>query len=434
MYDLLIKNGRIWYQGEFKQRNIYINDDRFELITQKDFEAKEVIDAKDGLVLPGLIDPHVHFDLDLGHIHSKDDFYHGSKQAAYGGKSVYIDFLDPVDHFNDLEAAYIQRKKQVDVSYTDYLFHATIKNPQCDLELFVKKMLSLNIYSLKCFTTYSESGRRTNDNDIIELLKLSKKYRFLLLVHIEDDQLILRDVNASYQDLLKSRPSLAEYRQTLKLAQYVRDYGGYLYMVHLSSGKTLDMLVNQFGDILNQNFFVESCPHYFLFNHQFVNGRKGFLYTMAPPLRTKEEQLILRELFPYVFSIGTDHCAFNRIDKNQYFLKDTPLGIGGIEHSFDVLYALFGPAIIPKMSSHIVGLFPQLKGYGEIKEGYFANLIIYQEGHHQITHHHGKTDYDLYRDMDKLTDLTHHLIRGSWVIKDRELLNPQGREVTYVRH
>lgn len=429
MFDKAIIHGKIWIEDQFTISNIYINNDKIVDISHEVKDAKEIVNAKNQLVIPGLIDPHVHFNLDLGRIHSKDGFTSGSRQAAYGGMVVYIDFLDPVDNPEDLEKAYLKRKSQVDKSYCDYFFHATIKNPQCDLEDFVKKMLSLNIHSLKLFTTYSNSNRRTYDHQIIELLKLSKKYGFLLLAHIEDDSIINMEEDYQYSDLLKSRPSISEENEALKLASYVDQYGGYLYMVHLSSGKTLDKLKTKFAHILNRNFFIESCPHYFTFTHDDLLGEDGYLYTLAPPLRTKEEQKLLKKLINNVYTIGTDHCAFNIEDKKKNHLKEIPLGIGGIEHSFDIMYHLFNEDSINKMSKNISILYDKLKFYGQIKVGNFANLFIYQIGDASIQNHHGETNYDLYLGKKSNGFLTHLLLRGQWVIKNKVLLDAIGKEL-----
>ena len=430
MFDKAIVNGKVWMKNHWIKTNVYIDENKIQLISDDYHPAKKIIEADESLVMPGLIDPHVHFDLDLGHIRSKDDFLYGSKQAAFGGISAYIDFLEPVDNPTALIDAYEKRKSEVEASYVDYFFHATIKNPQCDLEVFVKTMLSLNIHSLKLFTTYSESNRRTYDKDIIELLKLSEKYHFLLLAHIENDELInLRQIY-THKDLLKSRPSVSEEKEAIKLAGYVRQYGGYLYMVHLSSGRTLEKLMNNYNDIINQKFFIESCPHYFMFTHDYLERNDGYLYTLAPPLRTREERKILRRNFKYIYAIGTDHCAFNKIDKTNKPLVDMPLGIGGIEFSFDVMYAMFGGDILPKMTTNITKLYDKLELYGQIKEGYFANLFIYQLKDMLIENHHGKTDYTVYKHMKKCGQLRHAILRGEMVVENRQISQPIGREIT----
>lgn len=431
VYDKGFINGRVWIDGRFVKTNVYINKEMIAKISEDKYESKEIYDCQNTLVMPGLIDPHVHFDLDLGYIHSRDNFLCGSRQAAYGGKTTFIDFLDPVDNPEDLVKAYKRRQNEVKQSYVDYIFHATIKNPQCDLEDFVKTMLSLNIKSLKLFTTYSESNRRTYDEDIIKLLKLSEKYKFLLLAHIEADELIHIDDHMTYTDLLKSRPTIAEEKEAMKLASYVSQYGGYLYMVHLSSGISLKKLIEKFPDLINHRFFIESCPHYFIFSNDYLNQDDGYLYTLAPPLRTKEESSLLKKYFSNIFSIGTDHCAFNIKDKVNRPLKDIPLGIGGIENSFDVMYQMFGDSVIDKMSKNIAKIYDKLHNTGKIKEKYLANIFVYDLKQTKIDQHHGCTDYNLYMGEKKMGSTKHLFLRGQAVILSGELQEARGREVNY---
>ena len=426
MYDKRITNGRVFLDGKFKKCNVYINQDRIVKISEDYFVAKETLDVQNSLVLPGLIDPHVHFDLNLGNIRSRDNFYSGTKAAAFGGVTTVIDFLDPVDNVEDLEKAYYERLKEAEKSCIDYFFHATIKDPKCDLEQFVLKMKDLGINSLKLFTTYSNSGRRTYDEAIIELLKLSEKYKFLLLAHIENDSLIDLNPNFKFNCLLKSRPTLSETKEALKLASYVEKYGGYLYMVHLSSGNTLERLKNDFPNLINKRFFIESCPHYFLFTNDFLERCDGFLYTLAPPLRTRKERTLLKDNFKDVYTIGTDHCSFNKTDKDKQFLNDIPLGIGGIEFSFDVMYELFQEKVIDKMSKNIAGLYPNLQDRGEIKEGNIASLFIYEIFDNFIYEAHNATDYNLYENFKRSGQVTYLMNRGQFVIRNSEFIGGKG--------
>ncbi|MFO7969644.1 MAG: dihydroorotase [Bacillota bacterium] len=429
MFDKRIINGKVYLDNEFKEVNLYLEGDTITSISDEVFAAKDSLDAKGNLVMPGLIDPHVHFDLDLGNIRSKDDFYHGTKQAAFGGITTVIDFLDPVDNPKDLQKAYNTRLIEAEDSVVDYFFHATIKNPQCDLEDFVKQMKELNIHSLKLFTTYSDSNRRTYDKDIIELLKLSEKYKFLLLAHIENDDLIDLNPEFTYRDLLKSRPSEAETKEALKLAGYVKKYGGYLYMVHLSSGETLVKLKDKYSDILNKRFFIESCPQYFTFTEDCLELDEGNLYTLAPPLRTVKEKEKLINNFSDIYTIGTDHCAFMKEDKQATLLKDIPLGIGGIEFSFDVLFQLFGKNAIPKMSKNISGLYPNLSKYGKIKVGNLANIFVYELHENIIKNHHGFSDYTIYKYLKRKGKVIHTINRGEYIIKSGEFIKPNGKKI-----
>ncbi|MFA7075293.1 MAG: amidohydrolase family protein [Candidatus Izemoplasmatales bacterium] len=429
MFDMRIINGLVYIDGKFHKTNVYINNETIEKIDDSILKAKITLDVNKALVMPALIDPHVHFHLNLGQVYSRDDFYSGTLQAAYGGITTVIDFLDPVDNIIELEKAYNRRLLEASKSVVDYSFHATIKDPKCDLEEFVIKMKELGIHSLKLFTTYSDSGRRTYDNQIIELLKLSEKYKFLLLAHIENDSMIDLNQSYKYSCLLKSRPTMAETKEALKLASYVEQYGGYLYMVHLSSGFTLEKLKHDFHQIINKKFFIESCPHYFLFTNDFLEKCDGFLYTLAPPLRTRKERTILKDNFDAIYSIGTDHCAFNRSDKDKQFLKDIPLGIGGIEYSFDVMYELFENDAIDKMSKNIASLYPNLSNRGSIKEGNLANLFVYELFDNFIAEHHGKTDYNIYENFKRAGQVIHTINRGEFIIKNAEFIKAVGKKV-----
>ena len=426
MYDKAIINGHVYTKEGFKDVNIYINNEKIVHLSKDRLEAKQVIDANHLEVLPGMIDPHVHFELDLGFIKSVDDFYHGSVAAIYGGVTSIVDFLAPVDNEKDLEIAFHSRMAEAKKSMIDYTFHATIKNPQCDLEVFVKKMISLGMYTLKLFTTYSDSNRRTYDKDIIELLKLSRKYHFLLLAHIENDELIILNDHQTHLDLPTSRPTLSETTEALKLANYARETKGNLYMVHLSSGKTLEALIKDYSDILHKNFYVESCPQYFTFNDEKLKTKQGKLYTFAPPLRSEEERVILLKNANHIDTIGTDHCAFMKKDKDKKTLKEMPLGIGGIEFSLSIMRNHIGDQAISKMSDEVARI-QGLKSKGSIDIGYDADLVIYQPEQFLIRKHHGRCDYSLYEGLKSFGKPRMVFIRGNLVLDQDLIIHHEGQ-------
>jgi dihydropyrimidinase len=430
MDDLRIQNAKVYINGQFEYTNVYVKDGVISRLASELYPASEIVDATHKLVLPGFIDPHVHFALDCGKNHSADDFYTGSIAAAYGGVTTIIDFLDPVDNVNDLELAYQRRLKEAQASVVDYQFHATIKNPKGDLEAFVKKVLELGMTSIKLFTTYSDSGRRTFDPQIKELLQLSRQYGVLITAHIENDDMIKIKSTDTFRDLSLSRPSICETSEALKLAGFVKETGGKLYMVHLSSGETLKRLKDEYLDLLNKQFFIESCPQYFVLSDDCLQQSDGFLYTMAPPIRSLHEELILKNMIDDVFTIGTDHCPFMKAEKNHIFLKDISLGIGGVEHAFNLLYQIFSDQIIDKMTKNsalIHRLYPQK---GQIAVGSDADLVIYKpENNYSIKTNHSRCDYDLYQDFPSAGYVDSTIVRGRFVIRNQQFENGKGHLV-----
>ncbi len=138
--------------------------------------------------------------------------------------------------------------------------------------------------------------------------------------------------------------------------------------------------------------------------------------------------LKLRENFKNIYTIGTDHCAFFKEDKNHYRLRDIPLGIGGIEYSFDLLYNLFGNEVIPKMTKHIFKLHG-ISDRGSIEEGKLANLFVYDLMENTIDDFHGFVDYSVYMGMKRKGRVIHTINRGKFLVRNMNLLYQQGKKI-----
>jgi len=428
MYDSAIINGKVFTLGEFIKTNVYILNGRISCLSTEVYPTIKVYDAANRLVIPGLIDPHVHFALE-GKVTSVDDFYQGSVCAAFGGVTTIIDFLDPISQAKDIRHALTKRKKLAEKSIVDYSFHLTVKNPQKVKEI-VNKMEFYHLKSVKLFTTYSDSNRRTYDPEIEELLAYSSIKDYIVMAHVEKDTLI--DLNPTFEvpDLKRSRPSQAESEEARHLADMVKRTKGKLYMVHLSSGKTLAMLTKNYSELINTSFFIESCPHYFVLSDLKLDEPNNYLYTMAPPLRSEEEMILLHNQFDQVFSIGTDHCAYTSADKHHTYLKDIPLGVGGIEHSFDLMYQHFGEACIEKMTLNpalVFGLYPKK---GHINVGADADIMIYDPMYqHVIKKGHSNSDYTVYEDMLVSGKVESTMVGGEFIMERGELKGGHGKYV-----
>lgn len=423
----LIKNGKVYIEGKWEEVNILIDGEHFAYIGKDEKEADEIIDASGFNIIPGIIDPHVHFALDCGSFSSVDDFESGSRSAAYGGVTTIIDFLDPTRNARKLERSFYNRLTLAKKCHIDYHFHACIKEPDADLEQYVLMMKKLGMNTIKLFTTYSDTRRRTYDKDIIELLKLTKKYNFLVTAHIENDNLVTVSPEFKCTDISETRPSESEYTEAIKLAGYAKETDGNLYMVHLSSGETLRQLVENYSDILGKHFFIESCPQYFTLNKDILKGENGYLYTFAPPLRSEEERQLLINNINYVNTIGTDHCAFmSDLKKSHPALPGHPLGIGGIETSFLVMHKMFGDQIIDKMTKNIA----DLEGFsqkGRIFVGKDADLVFYKSvPEYKIGKPHGTCDYSVYEGLTLTEKIFHTTLRGRFILKDGEFLGGKG--------
>ena len=92
-FDLVIKNGDVFFQDKIKKLDIGILEGKIKAIENKIEQTSDVIDAKGLLCLPGGIDSHVHISQPFGpDIQIADDFISATKSAAAGGNTCVIPF------------------------------------------------------------------------------------------------------------------------------------------------------------------------------------------------------------------------------------------------------------------------------------------------------------------------------------------------------
>ncbi len=427
LYSLGILDGRIYLDGEWVEGNLYIKDGRIAAISSSYLEAAEEYDAKGQCVLPGFIDPHVHFALRVGKYTSVDDFNSGSISAAFGGITTFIDFLDPVYRAEELEKAFEKRRLLSRDSVIDYSFHATLSRPEDSPEKMVEKMKELKLPSAKFFTAYSSSNRNTTDKYLDGMLKISRETSTLLLVHSENEDLLTEGEGIRVRDHENMRPAISEISEVIKLAEMTRYNEGLMYIVHVSCGTTVKRLKEGYGDILNKSLFVESCPHYFTFNSAAYDTEDGGLLTMTPPLRSEKERRLLISHIDSVHTIGTDHCPFNSGDKKAEYTSGLPMGIGGVEHSFSIMYSLFGDKVIDKFTKNVAevhGLYPRK---GSLLPGSDADVVIFDsQCEWKVREHNSKCDYVAYEGINLKGKVRTTISRGRFIVRDGRFMGGIG--------
>ena len=380
MFDLGILNGTVYAGGSWLHTNVYVKNGKIAALSAEKAECIKTADAKGRFVLPGFIDPHVHFHLTVGKNTSSDDFHTGSIAGILGGVTTYIDFLDVIRNSSELKNAFKERNELASTSITDYSFHTTIANPSDSAEAVIKAGLEYGINSVKLFTTYSETDRRTYERYIFELLKQSRKYKTRIVCHSENDDIIWKGCKIKLADHELSRPSVCERTEVMTLAELAREADGLLYIVHVSAGRTIDRLRDEYSaELASKQIILESCPHYFLFNSDVYGQKDGWKYTMTPPLRPEIDRKRLNANIDYITTIGTDHCPFTPSLKKHAYTCDIPMGIGGIRYSFLNMHSLFGKDIVEKFTAgpaKAYGLWPRK---GNLLPGADADIVLFDE-------------------------------------------------------
>lgn len=421
IFDLGILNGRLYLEGKFIESNLYIKNGIIDTISTSYLESTENYDAKGNMVLPGFIDAHVHFNLGVGANVSEDDFYDGSINAAIGGITTFVDFLDPISDVSELDKAFSTRHDLAKKSVIDYGFHVTLGNPKGDVKELLNKSCLLGMPTIKLFTTYASTNRQTKDYYIDELLKNSRSTKTRIVVHAENNDMI-KEKDVLVKDHEKARPALSEITEVLKLAEMARYRGGLLYIVHTNCGTTLERMKEMYAKELHSSIVLESAPHYFKLNSSVYEKENGYLYTMTPPLRTEDERKRLVDNIDAIDVIATDHCPFSKKLKNKRYTSEISMGIGGVKYSFLNMFTLFGESIIPKFTenpSKIHGLYPKK---GTLMLGSDGDVVIFDPN---------KTtkvidENSVYNNEVLKGEIIATISKGKFIVKEGKFLDGQG--------
>jgi len=308
----------------------------------------EIVDASGCLVIPGGVDAHTHFGLDVGFAKVSDGFRQGLKAAAMGGVTCIVEhpgFGPPgCGLFHQLDAF---RELAEGECCVDYAFHGVAQRAGEDVLADVPRLAQAGYASLKAYTTYSG---RLDEQDLLALFDAAahSPEPLLMAVHCEDHAVIeylKRRLRAAAPSdpagLTLSRPDYAESLAICQAITLARAAGAPLYVVHLSTEQGLDA-VRQ-ARAAGLKVIAETCPQYLLLNDSCYQAPDGLTFAMAPPLRKKTDQEALWQGVAdgAISVVATDHCAFSLADKRALGEGDVfacPGGVPGVETRLALLY------------------------------------------------------------------------------------------------
>ncbi len=340
--SLLIKNAKIFYKGNLVKKNIFVSGSKIRKIISNEIIADKIIDAKENIVIPGLIDPHVHF-REPG-LTYKEDFFSGSMAAAAGGVTTILDMPNTKPETTTIKNLE-EKRKLARKSIVNYGFHfgAAVDNIE-----EIKKVK--NVASIKIFMNHSTGNMKIDDDNVLkEIFKNSR----LVFVHAEGDK-----VN--------------------KAIELNEDYGNSLYLAHISLSSEIKE-IKKAKAITEKRIFAEVTPHHLFLSNDDFEQQRGFA-DMRPSLKTKEDQKALLQAINdnIIDTIGTDHAPHTHEEKMN---TDYPYGIPGIETSLPLLLnavnkeKLTIKKIVELCCENPAKIF-KLKGKGFIEEGFDADLTI----------------------------------------------------------
>jgi len=443
--EKLIKNACIVNPFEEKKADVLIVGDRILAVEENiEREGAEVIDASGAFLMPGFIDTHTHFDLDVGITVTADDFESGTKAAILGGTTCVLDFATQ-DRGDSLKNALSLWHKKAQNSSCNYGFHMAIAEWNESVAKEMEDMRRSGVSSYKMYMVYS--GLKVDDGAIYAALKEAKKYGALIGVHCENWEVLQRRIEEMLELGLsgpeghpRSRPSAVEAEAVSRLMRIAELAEAPAYVVHLSSKEGL--LEAQRAMERGQEVYLETCPQYLLLDDSAYESPEGAKFVMSPPLRKEEDQKALWKALQEdrIHTIGTDHCSFTLAQKalGKDF-RGIPNGGSGVQHRGSLLYTygvlegrISRQQMVRLLAYNPARLFG-MNDHGEIAPGKAADLVIWKDCEKRPitdTNHAYKSDNTPFAGLFEKGYARDVFLNGEWVVREGKLvLSGRGRYI-----
>ena len=187
MSETVIRGGLVATVEATFRADIGIDEGRISVIAER-VEGAEVIDAGGCIVVPGGIDVHTHFDTELGDSRTADDYESGSRAAAFGGITTYVNYAFQGEGESLAGAIEREAQKAAQKSYVDYSFHPVITRVDDGVLGEFESIRDDGFTSVKIFTAVP--GFQLADDDVLAVLRRAASTGVLVNVHAEDGALI----------------------------------------------------------------------------------------------------------------------------------------------------------------------------------------------------------------------------------------------------
>jgi allantoinase len=280
--DLVIRASRVVTPGGEMTCDVGVKDGVIAAVgTHLDGPVVEMAD--DEVLLPGLVDTHVHVN-EPGRT-EWEGFATVTRAAAAGGVTTIVDMpLNSIPATVDVPSLEVKRKAASGQCFVDVGFWGgAVPGNLSDLG----PLHDAGVFGFKCFLLHSgvDEFPPLSDNELESAMREIAGFRGLLIVHAEDAHAVSGTSGTRYADFLESRPRRAENLAAVRVVDLARRTGCRAHILHVSSAGAL-------RTIAGSPVTAETCPHYLTFVAEEI-GDGATEFKCCPPIREAENRELL---------------------------------------------------------------------------------------------------------------------------------------------
>jgi dihydroorotase len=389
MESFFIHNAHIVNEGKQFPGSVFLHNGRIdEVFFGKKPESFSlppetiIIDAHEKLLIPGVIDDHVHF-RDPG-LTERGDLYTESHAAVAGGVTSFMDMPNTLPRAVTLDILENKFALAAEKSMANFSFFLGASDDNLDE---IRKADPSRICGLKVFTGAS-TGNMLVSNPV-SLEAIFRESPLIIAVHSEDESVIqtnLRlfrekygeDIPVEAHPLIRSEEAC--YKSSVLLVSLARKYKARLHLLHLSTAKELELLDNSIP-LEKKNVTGEVCVHHLWFDERDY-AELGARIKWNPAIKTEKDKLGLMEglISDKIDIVATDHAPHLLNEKENPYTS-CPSGAPMIQHSLVAMLGFTHPGrlspgkVVQKMC-HSPALLYRIRERGFIRKGYHADLVL----------------------------------------------------------
>ena len=382
-------------------------------------ETDTICDIKENIIIPGLIDTHVHL-RDPG-MTQKETWTTGTQAAAHGGYTTIIDMPNTLPATDTKKAFQEKRNIATKKSYVDFGLHAGVKTRQDVMDIMSEKPASYKIF-MDLYT----------NKQLDEMFNYVSQTNKPLSLHCEDKTLVDYNIKTMKKNPLNknktitysyARSALAELIAVNRAIELAKKYKLQPHLCHISTRQTLE-LIHEAKEKLNIS--IEATPHHiFLDNTKYE--RYGVKAKTNPPLRDSNYNITIDNLNEFD-SIGTDHAPHTIEEKEKDTWKSAA-GIPGLETALKLLLTevnnkrLTLEQLVKLTSTNPANIF-NIPNKGKIKKGYDADITVInmkETGKISIENIYTKAKYTPFENRDYVGSNIMTINRGNIISQDNDV-------------
>lgn len=300
-------------------------------------------------VLPGLIDPHVHFRTP-GHEY-KEDWRTAAKAAIHGGYTTVFDMPNTLPPtvtdtlLKEKKSLIDNQLKEIGIPLRYQLFFGADKNHLHEIAKVKNDIIGIKVF-MGCST-----GNLVIDDDesLRQVFEIAAKENLLVAVHAEDEHMMRENKarlkhETNYAIHSRIRDIDVAVSAVEKAIGLTRRYGTRLYILHLSSAPEIELVRKAKQEGLP--VYAETTPHHLFLNETAYTDLAGKA-VVNPPLRLPEHN---KALFAAIHegiidTIGSDHAPHTPAEKAKPY-GECPSGMPGIETTLALLLNAYNEGLL----------------------------------------------------------------------------------------